>query len=423
MLAQISFTERLVHEIDSFRQRDSLHSVLVFPPLLPKYRYLFHELIARDFGHTFGTVSIGTEGNRRPLLYYKSAIDCKEMDSNDDNIVKDVPQVKSEVKHKTNHKKGKRFNKDNDGRNRRPDMKLYVPPKAKNDTNCSETQTCSQDIAQDMCQTVDGLTRLDITDSSHEKRDNCDTHCCDTNTSNSSPVDCIENNSFDTKNCSEEVSEDLTPLKATNDVSVEESWDSLFDDNGECVQQEFADNVNGLIGSEKLKLEKCRIDYMNFQYNEPEIDGSEFAHVLEVYDFSTELKTQDIMTSISVFNSRDFDIKWVDDTHALVVFSNSNSAKEALKYVYPNIKLRPLSQAIRDSKVKARKSSEFLQPFKQRPQTSASLARRLVTQSLGLRDRITPEQRAAERKKLADAKEKRRLATKQVQDVWEGNVS
>ncbi|CAG2164197.1 unnamed protein product [Oppiella nova] len=64
----------------------------------------------------------------------------------------------------------------------------------------------------------------------------------------------------------------------------------------------------------------------------------------------------------------------------------------------------PLSQAIKESKLKARKCSEFLQPFKQRPQTSASLARRLVTQSLGLRDRITPEQRAAERKKLNEAK-------------------
>ncbi|CAG2182037.1 unnamed protein product, partial [Oppiella nova] len=120
--------------------------------------------------------------------------------------------------------------------------------------------------------------------------------------------------------------------------------------------------------------------------------------------------------------SRDIDIKWVDDTHALVVFSNSNAATEALKYIYPNVKLRPLSQAIKESKLKARKCSEFLQPFKQRPQTSASLARRLVTQSLGLRDRITPEQRAAERKKLIEAKERKRMAAKQGNDVWEGNV-
>jgi hypothetical protein len=50
-----------------------------------------------------------------------------------------------------------------------------------------------------------------------------------------------------------------------------------------------------------IKLEKTKINYMNFQYNDPEIDNSEFAHVLEVYDFPIELKTQDIMASLSVF--------------------------------------------------------------------------------------------------------------------------
>ena len=58
-----------------------------------------------------------------------------------------------------------------------------------------------------------------------------------------------------------------------------------------------------------------------------------------------------------IFSSRDFDVKWVDDSHALIVFSNANAANEALKFVYPNIKLRPLSQAIRESRVKARKCS------------------------------------------------------------------
>ena len=54
---------------------------------------------------------------------------------------------------------------------------------------------------------------------------------------------------------------------------------------------------------------------------------------------------------------REFDIKWVDDTHALVVFSSQTAAAEALKSSYPNIKVRQLSQATRDSKVKAKKCS------------------------------------------------------------------
>ena len=46
----------------------------------------------------------------------------------------------------------------------------------------------------------------------------------------------------------------------------------------------------------------------------------------------------------------------------------------------------------------------MLRPYKQRPETSASLARRLVTGALGLTVRLTPEQRAAEKKKLSDAR-------------------
>jgi len=43
-------------------------------------------------------------------------------------------------------------------------------------------------------------------------------------------------------------------------------------------------------------------------------------------------------------------------------------------------------------------------PYKQRPETSAILARRLVIGALGIRNNITPEQRAAEKKKLQEAK-------------------
>ena len=48
--------------------------------------------------------------------------------------------------------------------------------------------------------------------------------------------------------------------------------------------------------------------------------------------------------------------------------------------------------------------SEFLQPFKPRPETSASVARNLVAGALGLRPQITKEKRAEERQKLLEAK-------------------
>ncbi len=48
--------------------------------------------------------------------------------------------------------------------------------------------------------------------------------------------------------------------------------------------------------------------------------------------------------------------------------------------------------------------SEFLQPYKARPETSASAARRLVSGALGLHAQIPREKRELERKQLKEAK-------------------
>eukprot|EP00079_Xenopus_tropicalis_P028039 XP_012822599.1 PREDICTED: coiled-coil domain-containing protein R3HCC1L-like [Xenopus tropicalis] len=115
-----------------------------------------------------------------------------------------------------------------------------------------------------------------------------------------------------------------------------------------------------------------------------------------------------------------FDIKWVDDTHALGLFASPITARDALSSKNPMVKVRPLSQATRASKAKARACSEFLQPAKERPETSAVLARRLVISALGVRSTQTKAEREAERKKLKEAKERRHLEAKQREDAWEG---
>lgn len=47
---------------------------------------------------------------------------------------------------------------------------------------------------------------------------------------------------------------------------------------------------------------------------------------------------------------------------------------------------------------------DYLQPAKERPETSAALARRLVIGALGVRSNQTPAQRDAERRKLQEAR-------------------
>ena len=131
----------------------------------------------------------------------------------------------------------------------------------------------------------------------------------------------------------------------------------------------------------------------------------EFSNMLEVYDLSPDLKSQDIRASLYQLETGDYEIKWVNESRAIIIFSTKSIANEALKLPCHNLKLRHLSQGSAESKQKARQCENHL-PFKQRPETSACLARRLVSGALGIRVEVSKQQREFERKKLQDARGK-----------------
>lgn len=100
----------------------------------------------------------------------------------------------------------------------------------------------------------------------------------------------------------------------------EDDWESIFDDNGECLDPKLMTEITTNVG--KVSITKPKNDYKSFQ--EPiKLDDEEFPHVLEVANFPAEFKTHDLMMVFSEYKDSGFDIKWVDDTHALVVFSSS----------------------------------------------------------------------------------------------------
>uniref|UniRef100_A0A3Q3C0J0 R3H domain and coiled-coil containing 1-like n=1 Tax=Haplochromis burtoni TaxID=8153 RepID=A0A3Q3C0J0_HAPBU len=177
-------------------------------------------------------------------------------------------------------------------------------------------------------------------------------------------------------------------------------------------------------GKKKESIQEPRFDYYNMDrasYDDDDDDDvdlteDELSHIVEIYDFPTEFKTEDLLKLFQCYK-RGFDIKWIDDTHALGLFS-SPIAREALRSKNPLMKLRPLSKSSSATKAKAR-SCSYLLPAKERPQTSAALARKLVIGALGVKSNLTKEQREAERKKLQEARQKR-LAAKQREDAWEG---
>uniref|UniRef100_A0A2K6KWN8 R3H domain and coiled-coil containing 1 like n=1 Tax=Rhinopithecus bieti TaxID=61621 RepID=A0A2K6KWN8_RHIBE len=176
-------------------------------------------------------------------------------------------------------------------------------------------------------------------------------------------------------------------------TATEESWESMFNDDGDCLDprllQELSGNMKG-----RESIQEPRFDYYNHEVPDIDLSDCEFPHVIEIYDFPQEFRTEDLLR---VFCTRD-----------------------ALGIKHTMVKIRPLSQATRAAKAKARAYAEFLQPAKERPETSAALARRLVISALGVRSKQSKTEREAELKKLQEARERKRLEAKQREDIWEG---
>ncbi|TNM85409.1 coiled-coil domain-containing protein R3HCC1L [Takifugu flavidus] len=215
-------------------------------------------------------------------------------------------------------------------------------------------------------------------------------------------------------------------LEATHlqeDQDKGDSWDTLFNDDGDCLDPHLLEELAKREGKKKKSIQEPRFDYYNMssdEENETDLRDDELSHIVEIYDFPTEFKTEDLLKLFQSYQQRGFDIKWVDDTHALGLFSSPIAACEALRSKHPLMKLRPLSKSSPATKAMARSCSDYLLPAKDRPQTSAALARRLVIGALGVKSTLTKEQREKERRKLQEAREQKRLAAKQRDDAWEG---
>lgn len=108
--------------------------------------------------------------------------------------------------------------------------------------------------------------------------------------------------------------------KTTAVTTETDDWESIFDENGECLNPKLIDEITANVG--KVTITKPKNDYKCYQ-EAVNLDDEEFPHVLEVSNFPVEFKTQDLMMVFHEYKDLGFDIKWVDDTHALVVFSSS----------------------------------------------------------------------------------------------------
>ncbi|XP_072933192.1 uncharacterized protein [Epargyreus clarus] len=227
----------------------------------------------------------------------------------------------------------------------------------------------------------------------------------------------------------EEKEPELKPkakLEAKVSLKREENdWDAVFDDSGECLDPSLLEELTSTVG--KVHISKTRNSYDQYQtrgqalFNGPYDET--FAHVVEVYDFPSEFKTNDLLSLFSEYKDTGFEIKWVDDTHALIVFSSAKIAAEVVSKQSPLARCRPLHAATLESRNKAKKCAEFLQPYRQRPETCTALARRLVSGALGVRLSTARQERAEERRLITIAREKKRQAALHKEAAWDGSLA
>ncbi|KAH9375115.1 hypothetical protein HPB48_014512 [Haemaphysalis longicornis] len=175
-----------------------------------------------------------------------------------------------------------------------------------------------------------------------------------------------------------------------NNADSERAWNPTSQ---ECVAPKVPEGITA--SSEVHNAPEVEIDYTKFEYLTPTLSQPKYAHILEMYDFPAEFETEDLESALSS-SEHQFTIKRVDDTHALAVFSTPLAATQALGLRTPLVKMRRISEACTQSRVKVRRYGEFLTPFKSRPETSAAVAVRLLSGSLGVRAQVDPERQQRE---------------------------
>ncbi|MCJ8742712.1 hypothetical protein PDJAM_G00085370 [Pangasius djambal] len=361
------FVHKVLEELDAFQQRADQKSVILFPPLPSRLRFLIHKT-AEKFPE-LSTFSVGEAWSRRVAVCYSELrLPVEECSSDTDGNVYEQPCVSSrgmQGKSRSALSKG----------SRRPDKAIYVPRALRqsecktslSSPSCSLSLSVSEDSSSDSTDPPPA-NHEPGTDSADESAGEQDAMA---HTAGAEPVDCDQTLSyFMAMTLEEERSSRDTSQTNTSCQDTEETDD-------------YHHEITAYLKEEASAIESTQNDYSSFE--NVWIDHNEFAHVIEIYDFPAMFKTEDLLDAFSEYSEGGMKIKWVDNTHALGIFSSASAALQALSIRHPLLKTRTLSKASKKAKGKVARRAEFLQPVKERPRTDTAVARRMVTRALGLR--------------------------------------
>ncbi|KAL4609561.1 R3H and coiled-coil domain-containing protein 1-like [Arapaima gigas] len=360
-------------------------SVLLFPPLSSRLRYLIHKTVEKY--PPLSTFSVGEGWSRRVVVCYSHLrLTLEGEGESDDNVNEQaVRQDRAAEGGKGNQAPKPRLK--HIKATRRPDKAIYVPRAMR--------AAASQ-----------GSTQLELNSSSSSLSPSALEESFPEATSCQEPQ--LAANSLTASHESTGTQELLNPLPETDILALPSvleqtvsyfiamSLDSEKEDSSGIAEppssqvaaeakedpEDFTREIMANLKEVDIVVQNVHNEYSSF--DNLWIGPDEFAHVIEIYDFPAVFKTEDLLDAFADFSKEGLKIKWVDNTHALGVFSSVLAAQEALSIQHPMLKARTLSEGSNKSKGKALRRAEFIQPVKERPRTDTAVARRMVTRALGL---------------------------------------
>ncbi|XP_028303066.1 R3H and coiled-coil domain-containing protein 1 [Gouania willdenowi] len=366
-------------DLEQYQQRGNHRSVLLFPPLPSRLRFLIHRIV--EDRPELSSFSVGESWSRRVgICPFELRGDLEEERKN--NVceepssvsVKQELDVKPKVSAPPRHKQPKR-----------PDKPVYIPRANRerlSQQNLHE-QTPEQlfpGSAQCVTASVSSSSESSVyPESTNLPKDSYTkdvAQCAAVRTDEESADACCQGDE------SQEEEEDVLSEQNpdTEDLADEVCpTDNTISDMDDVIKEIKAHLIKDAIFS----IEHAHNDYS--LYENVCINFEDFGHVIEIYNFPTVLNTADLYDAFTEYSEGGMKIKWVDHTHALGVFSSEAAALHALSISHPLLKARALAEGSKMAQNKAIRCADFIHPVKERPKTDCAVANRMVTSALGIR--------------------------------------
>ncbi|XP_059186367.1 R3H and coiled-coil domain-containing protein 1 [Centropristis striata] len=391
-----TFLHHVKDELETYRQKGNRKRVLLFPALPSRLRYLIHRTI-EDLPE-LTTFSVGESWCRRVVVCHSELRGELEEDGDCESSLCEEPLRSREEM--DDNSKSKCLIPTRSRGPKRPDKPLYMPRAARERLSLQSPQGPSGD--QELPSSVSSSCSC-LSSSSDSTV--CPETTGKTKFSSTSRQECLPNVEQGVLHhvvdgsalCPQEEKQKLVLTLHEAEPPVWEQTVSCFtdmtleeDEEGEEDTCSDTDDVTEEIKAHLKETVTVSIQHVHNDYSIYEnvcISPDKLRHVIEIYDFPQIFKTDDLLDAFAEYSEGGMKIEWVDDTHALGIFSSETAALQALSISHPMLKARELAKGSKKAKGKAIRRAEFIQPVKERPRTDCAVARRMVTRALGLQGR------------------------------------